>query len=324
MHIPTIEDVRSAAVQLNGKSFRTPLLQFAVLNEHTGANVFVKPECLQRTGSFKFRGAFNAISRLSEEEKAKGVVTSSSGNHAQGVSKAAQLFGVKATIVMPEDAPDIKVRRTRQNGANIVFYDRGSQDRTAVVMKVLEEVDGTFVHPYDNPHVIAGQGTVGLEILEDLENLDLKPDRVLVCTGGGGLTAGVALSVHSEFPDAHIHSVEPEGFDDYRRSLISGTQERNAVLAGSVCDAILTPFPGDIGFEINKAILSEGLVVRDADAIDAVKFAYEELKLVVEPGGAVALAALLKAEKAWQGETVVAVISGGNIDPQAFAEYVSQ
>ena len=323
MNVPNIDDVNSAAQRIAGKAFRTPLLENTVLNKVSGASVYVKPECLQRTGSFKFRGAYNAISRLSEAERSRGVTASSSGNHAQGVAEAAAIYGVPATIVMPSDAPELKVRRTRNSGANVIFYDRATEDREATVAKVVEETNTTFIHPFNNFDVIAGQGTVGLEIATDLKQAEVAPDRVLVCTGGGGLTAGTALATHHHFPEAKLHSVEPEGFDDYRRSLLSGVPQTNARNSGSICDAILTPSPGDIGFEINKTLLSEGLVISDEEAKAAVRFAYEELKLVAEPGGAAALAALLNAGKSWAGETIVVIVSGGNVDPSTFSDIVA-
>ncbi|MEM7214222.1 MAG: threonine/serine dehydratase [Pseudomonadota bacterium] len=320
MKAPTIEDVKSAARVLQGKAFRTPLIQSEALDQATGAKIYIKPENLQRTGSFKFRGAFNAISRLSEEMRSRGIAASSSGNHAQGVAAAAAMFGSKATIVMPDDAPALKITRTRNHGAEVVFYDRATEDREAVVESVVEASGAVFIHPFNNTDVIAGQGTVGLEIAEDLVDADVTPDRVLVCTGGGGLTAGVALAVNSQFLDAKIHSVEPEGFDDYKRSLETGQIQANSRQAGSICDAILTPSPGSIGFEINREILSDGLVITDEQARAAVRFAYHDLKLVTEPGGAAALAGLLSNAERWTGETIVVVISGGNIDPPVFSE----
>ncbi|MDJ0612764.1 MAG: threonine/serine dehydratase [Rhizobiaceae bacterium] len=320
--IPNIENVKDASSTLADIAVRTPLLKNKVLDDQTGANVFIKPESLQRTGSFKFRGAFNAISNLSKGARSKGIVASSSGNHAQGIAAAAKLFDVPATIVMPSDAPALKVDRTRAHGATVIFYDRENQDRDEKAQQVLEETGGTYIHPFNNQDVIAGQGTVGLEMAEDLAALNMTPDRLLVCTGGGGLTAGVGLAINHAFGKCKIHPVEPEDFDDYRRSLISGTLERNVKTAGSVCDAIITPEPGEIGFEINRHLLSDGIVISDQEALDAVKFAYHELKLVVEPGGAAALAGLLQAGKQWQGETIGIVISGGNIDPELFARVI--
>jgi threonine dehydratase len=321
--IPNYADIISAADVIANHAVRTPLMRNDILDEITGARVFVKPECLQRTGSFKFRGAYNAISRLSEDDLATGIVASSSGNHAQGVAKAASLFGAKSTIVMPSDAPTLKVDRTRASGAFVVFYDRETEDREACVADVLAKSGGVFIHPYEHFHVISGQGTVGLEVCQDIQEQGMSLDRVLVCTGGGGLTAGVALAVHEHFPNANLHSVEPQGFDDYQRSLKSGQLEKNDKSSGSVCDAILTPSPGKASFAINKNLLSDGVVVSDEEALAAVRFAFKELKLVVEPGGAVALAGLLQAGKSWSGETVALTISGGNVDPDFFAQIVA-
>jgi len=318
MKLPSYIDITAASAVIAGEAIITPLLQSNVLNEVTGANIFIKPENLQRTGSFKFRGAYNAISALSDEERAKGIIASSSGNHAQGVASAAKLHGCSAMILMPSDAPKIKVERTKSHGAEVMFYDRTSEDRDAIVMRLQEETGRVLIHPFNNFHVIAGQGTVGKEIAEIMTEQNLLLDRMLVCTGGGGLTSGVALAINQHFPNAKIHPVEPAGFDDYRRSLDAGEIMRNEKTSGSVCDAIITPKPGVIGFEINRKLLSEGIVISDQEALDAVKFAYEELKLVVEPGGAAALAGLLQAKKKWQGENIAIVISGGNVDQHTF------
>lgn len=324
MRVPTIVDVQNAANRLEGEAYRTQLLKNDKLDYMTGAKVFLKPECLQRTGSFKFRGAYNAISQLSESERARGVIACSSGNHAQGVSKASGLFGVKSTIIMPSDAPEIKIRRTKENGAEVVLYERSTEDREAVVAKLQAQENQVLVHPFNDFNVIAGQGTVGLEIAEDVSADSEDLDRVLVCTGGGGLTAGVCIGIRAKFPNAKIHTVEPEGFDDYKRSVETGTIQSNTQLSGSICDAILSPSPGEIGFEVCRPILSDGLIISDEEAREAMRFAYNELKLVVEPGGAAALAALLKHGKKWQGETIAVVISGGNVDPVMFGEIISQ
>ena len=322
-YIPDYNDVVSAAATLKDKAIRTPLMRCDALDFATGCKVFVKPENLQRTGSFKFRGAYNAISKLSDEDRSKGILANSSGNHAQGVGVASQLFGCSSTIIMPADAPVVKVERTRALGAKIIHFDRASEDREAVLARVRDETGSVVVHPYNNAMVIAGQGTAGLEIVEDMKDMGEELNRMIVCTGGGGFTAGVALVINHHFPKAKIHACEPEGFDDYKRSLESGKLEHNIKKAGSVCDAIIAPSPGNIGFEINKKHLHSGLVVTDEEALNAMKFAFEELKLVVEPGGAVALAAVLKYGKDWAGDNVGITLSGGNVDPDLFARAIS-
>lgn len=322
-NLPDYQDIIRAAERIDGIAVKTGLLQNSELNALTGANVFIKPENLQKTGSFKFRGAYNAISALGAEQRKAGVVACSSGNHAQGIAEAARLLGVPATIVMPQDSPEIKVQRTRRSGAQIVLYDREVEDRDEIAQRLCAAQNASFIHPFENPDVIAGQGTTGLEICQQLEQLGQTPDRVLVCTGGGGLTAGLSLALTHHFPTVKIHSVEPEGFDDYRRSLSAGTRTSNKQKSGSICDALLTETPGETGFAINKNLLAEGLYVSDQQALQAVKIAFEELKLVVEPGGAVALAALLQAGKLWQGETIICILSGGNIDPDMMAKALS-
>ncbi len=322
-YIPTYDDILSAAETIKGEAVRTPLLRCDALDDATGCKVFVKPENLQRTGSFKFRGAYNAISKLSYEERARGILANSSGNHAQGVGDASRAFGCASTIIMPADAPVMKVERTKAYGTKVIHFDRATEDREAVLRRVKKETGSIIVHPFNNAMVIAGQGTVGLEIAEDIKALGHQLDRIAVCTGGGGLTAGIALSINAHFPEAKVHSVEPLDFDDYKRSIESGKRERNATTVGSICDAILALSPGTIGFEINKQLLHSGLVVTDEEALAAIKFAYEELKMVVEPGGAVALAGVLKHGKEWAGETVALVLSGGNIDPDVFVRAIS-
>ena len=311
---PTVSDVRMAAGRIAGQAVRTPLLASPFLDERLGGCVLLKCETLQRTGSFKFRGAYNALASLAETERARGVVAVSSGNHAQGVAEAARLFGVGATIVMPADAPAIKRARTERSGARVVIYDRATGDREAVAAKIVAESGAILIHPFNDPAVIAGQGTIGLEIAADAQALGVVPDAVLVPCGGGGLSAGVGLAVRSALPKTGIVLVEPDGFDDYGRSLREGGIAVNTGTAASLCDALLSPSPGAIGLAINRRNAAVGLTVDDSQALAAVAFAFRELKLVVEPGGAVGLAALLSGRFDCRGRTVAVILSGGNID----------
>ena len=318
--LPTIADVRRAAERIAGHAVRTPLVANPFLDERVGGRVLLKCENLQRTGSFKFRGAYNALAALPRETRAHGIVAMSSGNHAQGVAEAARLFGVRATIIMPSDAPVTKRLRTERSGGRIVTYDRASADRDAVAARFIAEHGGTLIHPFNNAQVIAGQGTIGLEIAEDCAAAGLKPDAVLMPASGGGLSAGIGLAVRDWSGDTDIVLVEPEGFDDYRRSLAAGHIVANDHSAGSVCDALLINQPGRLSFAINRVNSASGVAVSDAEALAAVAFAFRELKLVVEPGGAVALAALLAGHVQASGRTLVVVLSGGNIDSDVLAE----
>ena len=310
---PAIDDVRAAAERIAGHAVRTPLVPSPALDEATGARVLLKCENLQRTGSFKFRGAYSAIDALARDERERGVVAVSSGNHAQGVAEAARLFGIRATIVMPADAPVVKRERTIRSGGRIVDYDRAREDRDTVAARFIAEHGSVLIHPYNDPNVIAGQGTAGLEIADDCAAAGLRPDVIVIPCGGGGLSAGIGLAVRDRFPAAAIVLVEPENFDDYERSLREGRIVANAAASGSICDALLAPSPGSIGFAINRANQASAIAVSDAEALVAVAFAFRELKLVVEPGGAVALAALLSGHVDAVGRTVVVVLSGGNI-----------
>jgi len=322
--LPTIADVRRAAERIAGHAVRTPLISNPFLDEQVGGRVLVKCETLQRTGAFKFRGAYNALAALPRETRSRGVVAVSSGNHAQGVAEAARLFGVRATIVMPADAPQIKRLRTERSGGRIVTYDRASEDRDAVAARTIAEHGGTLIHPFNDPNVIAGQGTVGLEIAADCAAAGVTPDAVLVPASGGGLSAGIGLAMREHWPDTGIVLVEPEGFDDFRRSLAAGEILANERSAGSVCDALLIGQPGALGFAINRANGATGVAVSDGEALAAVAFAFRELKLVVEPGGAVALAALLAGRVEARGRTLVVVLSGGNIDGAMLAEALAR
>ena len=301
---------------------RTPLINAPVLDKHLRARVFLKAETLQRTGSFKFRGAYNKISSIAPERRTGGVVAYSSGNHAQGVAASAKLNGMRATIVMPADAPLAKRQRTQALGAEVVLYDRDREDRAAIAHKIADERGATLVPPFDDPLIIAGQGTIGREIVEDLSMLGLKPDLVLVGCSGGGLIAGTALGVKARVPDAVFYAVEPAGFDDTLRSFASGNRERNARMSGSICDALLTDRPGEITFPINRALVGQGLTVTDDEVARAVRYAFEELKLVVEPGGAVGLAAMLAGKVELAGKIVAGVLSGGNVDAEMFGKLI--
>jgi len=320
--LPTFADVDLAADRIRGVAVRTPLINAPVLDEHLRARVFLKAETLQRTGSFKFRGAYNKISSIALERRAGGVVAYSSGNHAQGVAASAKLNGMRATIVMPADAPLAKRQRTQALGAEVVLYDRDREDRAAIAHKIADERGATLVPPFDDPLIIAGQGTIGREIVEDLSTLGLKPDLVLVGCSGGGLIAGTALGVKARVPDAVFYAVEPAGFDDTLRSFASGNRERNARMSGSICDALLTDRPGEITFPINRALVGQGLTVTDDEVARAVRYAFEELKLVVEPGGAVGLAAMLAGKVELAGKIVAGVLSGGNVDAEMFGKLI--
>ena len=311
---PKFSDIESAARVLDGVSVRTPLLRSSHLDSLCDAQIFLKPECLQHTGSFKFRGAYNAVSNLPIDRESKGIIASSSGNHAQGVAEASRLFGAPASIIMPTDAPKIKIARTRRSGATIIPYDR-NEDRDAILTSEAEKTGSYPIHPFEDPYVISGQGTVGLEIAQDLSALGLSCDYLLAPTGGGGLISGISLAMNHYFPDCLIHPVEPKNYDDYTRSLMAG--ERLSVESGtpkSVCDSIVTPTPGELSFSLARNLLSYGIVLSDSDSLLAVSYAFRELKLVVEPGGAIALAALLSGALKVSGKVVVVVLSGGNID----------
>ncbi|MCR9128407.1 MAG: threonine/serine dehydratase [Alphaproteobacteria bacterium] len=320
---PTFDDVLSAADRLDGLAVRTPLISSPTLDARIGAQVLLKAEPLQRTGSFKFRGAYNALSRLGDEARRRGVVAFSSGNHAQGVAEAAKLLDIPATIVMPSDAPEIKKAGVIARGAELKLYDRETESREALAWQLCEESGRTLIPSFDHPHIIAGQGTCGLEVFQELSGRGLKAGRLVCCVGGGGLIGGINLAAEALSPETETFGAEPEGFDDHARSLASGELETNERKGGSVCDALLSPAPGELTFAINKRRLSGVGVVSDDEAMDAVRFAFEHLKIVVEPGGAAALAAVLsgRVEPAASGVTVI-VLTGGNVDPGVFARAI--
>ena len=313
-----IEMIRAARDRLEGHARRTPLLSSPFLDEIAGRRVWVKPENLQHTGSFKFRGGWSAVSAMEPDALARGVIAFSSGNHGQGVTLAATRHGAPVVIVMPADAPKMKIENTRTLGAEVVLYDRANEDRDAIAARLSADRGLTLIRPFDEPQVIAGQGTCGLEIAEQARAEGIGRADVLVCCGGGGFTSGVALALEAEAPDLRVRPVEPEGFDDMARSLSSGKIESNSRRSGSLCDAIITPQPGTLTFPIVSRLAGPGLVVTEDEALHAMALAFSRLKLVVEPGGAVSLAAALFHADEIEGEDVIVTISGGNVDPSVF------
>jgi len=312
--VPSFADVQAAQLRIAPYAIRTPLVESWQLNALTGGRVFLKLETLQRTGSFKFRGACNRLAMIPESARPKGVVAFSSGNHAQGVAAAAQLFGMPAVIVMPSDAPRPKIEGTRAFGATIVEYDRVREDREAIAAKICAERGAVLVKPYDDAGVMAGQGTTGLEIAEDAGRLGVVLDEVLAPCSGGGLVSGVALGLKGAGSPAHVHSVEPENFAGMKLSLEAGVRTKAAGGALSIADALMAPIPGEIVFEVARTVLAPGLSVSDAELNTAVTFAAEKLKLLVEPGGTAALAALLAGKIAAKNRAIALVLSGGNAD----------
>ncbi|MCI2400263.1 threonine/serine dehydratase [Aliiroseovarius subalbicans] len=315
-----IEMIRAAAERLEGHARRTPLLSSPFLDELAGRQVFVKPECLQHSGSFKFRGAWSAISALAPDTRARGIIAFSSGNHAQGVAMAAAQHGTSAVIIMPADAPRQKIDNTRALGGEVVLYDRENEDRDAIGAQLAEERGLTLVKPFDNPQVIAGQGTTGLEIAQQAHALGVTRGDVLIPCGGGGLTSGTALALEAEAPGLRARPVEPEGFDDVARSLATGSIQRNEKLSGSLCDAIVTPQPGDLTFPIMHRLCGPGIAVSEDDCQRAMAAAFNRLKIVIEPGGAVALAAALFHADKVECDAVIVVASGGNVDTPVFRQ----
>lgn len=313
-----IEMIRAAAERLKGHARETPLLSSPFIDHLAGRRVLIKAECLQHTGSFKYRGGYSAVSALPAAVRANGVIAFSSGNHAQGVALAATQHGVPSVIIMPSDAPRLKIENTRALGAEVVLYDRATEDRDAIGARMAEARGLTLIKPFDEPEVIAGQGTTGLEIAVQARALGVEQADVLVCCGGGGLTSGIALALEAEAPGLRARPAEPEGFDDTARSLASGTIQRNAAMTGSICDAIVTPSPGHLTFPIMQRLCGPGLVVSDAEALRAMAQAFLRLKIVLEPGGAVALAAALNRRDQIAGDAVIVVASGGNVDIEMY------
>lgn len=316
--LPTFSDIKDAADRLHGFAVETPLLESPLLNEEIGFRLLIKAEMLQRTGSFKFRGAYNRLAHMSPEDRRRGVVAFSSGNHGQGVAAAAKLFGAPAVIVMPKDAPAMKIANTRAYGAEVVFYDRKTDDREAIGEQIAKKRGLTLVRPFDDPYVIAGQGTAGIEIARAARARGIPIDAVLVPCGGGGLTAGLALALETESPATKVWAVEPAGWDDWQKSLAAGRIERAGGHGSMLCDALLTPSPGRLTFAINRRLIGGALDVDDDAVLKAIAVAWKHFKVVVEPGGAVGLAAALVGVFPARGRTVCAVCSGGNVDAAVF------
>ncbi len=312
-----IAQIEAAARRIAGHVRRTPLLNAPLIDRIAGRRIFVKAECLQVTGSFKARGGWSAVSALSPAARDRGVIAFSSGNHAQGVAHAAAAHNAPCVILMPSDAPGVKIANTKAYGAEVVLYDRATEDRDALGARLAGDRGLTLIKPYDDPQVIAGQGTVGLEIAEQAAEAGIGTADVLVCCGGGGLSSGVALALNARAPGLRVRTSEPAGFDDMARSLASGRRERNPAITGSICDAILTPSPGELTLPILSRLAGPGSVVSDDQALQAMALAFAHLRIVLEPGGAVALAAALFGEDL--PDTVIAVASGGNVDPETFA-----
>lgn len=321
--IPTYDDVVSAAEKISGLAVKTPLLKCEDLSEKLSAEIYVKAECLQRVGAFKFRGAYNRLCRLNDDQKKRGVVAFSSGNHAQGVAASARLLGIEATIVMPEDSPKMKLENTRNYGAEVITYNRDKESREELAAKIAKEKGAVVVPSFEDFYIISGQGTVGLEAVEQAKEFDVDFDIFMTPIGGGGLISGCCLAVKKMSPTTEIYGVEPSEFNDVQRSIESGKIERNAKMSGSICDAILTPSPGDMTYAIMSNNLSGVLTVSDDEVLRAMKYAWEKLKLVVEPGACVALAAVLHGKINVKGKKVCLVLSGGNVDEENFIKALS-
>jgi threonine dehydratase len=317
--IASFEGVIDAARQIEGVAIRTPLIESPALNERMGGRILLKAETFQVAGAFKFRGAFNRISRLTEEERARGVVAFSSGNHAQGVAAAALKVRTAATIVMPADSPAIKIAGVRSFGGEVRLYDRWTESREQIGAELAAEKNAVLVPPFDDPFVIEGQGTCGLEILEQA---DVAIDQLVCCCSGGGLMAGINLVLEAKSPKTLSWAVEPENFDDTARSLAAGHRVGHPRAEPSICDALQTPIPGELTFPINQRVLKGALGISDQEAAEAVRYAFRTLKLVVEPGGAAALAAVLAGKVETRDRTTAVVLSGGNVDPGLFAEII--
>jgi threonine dehydratase len=322
VQLPTAADVAAASIRIASHAVVTPLLRSPELDRLAGGTVLLKAEVLQRTGSFKFRGAFNRLSQFTPEQRRAGAVAWSSGNHAQAMAAAGQILGIPTTIVMPADAPSIKVAATKAYGAEVVLYDRVRESREDIGMRIAAERGAVVVPPYDDAHIIAGQGTAGLEIASQAKALGLKVDASITPASGGGLTGGVVLALKDAFPDLKAYTAEPEGYDDHRRSIAAGSVQRNASAAKALCDGLLAPQPGDLTWSLNRTRLAGGYTLSDTGVKEAMHFAFRALKLVVEPSGAIALAAVLTGAHDGRGKVTAVVLSGGNVDPAVYKDAI--
>ena len=317
-----VSEILKAKKILDGKIVNTPLIYDFYLSKKFNAKIFYKAENIQRTGSFKIRGAYNKIYNSIKNNKPTGILAWSSGNHAQGVAEAANIFNIKASIVMPKDAPQIKINGTKSRKANIIFYNRKTENREEIGNTIAKKDNLLIIPPYDDPHVIAGQGTIGLEIIEQIHKYDLYPDKILVPTGGGGLIAGIATAIKNKYKNTKIYSVEPYKFADYSKSLKNKKIYKNNMNNYSICDSLLAIKPGEITFNINKNLIKKGLTVTDDQVLKAIRYAYINLGLILEPGGAVGLAAILNQKTIIKNKTIIIVLSGSNIDPKVFKKAI--
>tara|TARA_Y100001934_G_scaffold108683_1_gene133279 strand:+ start:10383 stop:11390 length:1008 start_codon:yes stop_codon:yes gene_type:complete len=324
-NLPNVLDIQSAANRISKYSIVTPLLESSILNKMTGARILIKAETLQRTGAFKFRGAMNALTMLTPRKRKMGVIAYSSGNHAQAIACAAQILETKAHVVMPDDSPKVKLEGARYYGAEIHEYNRNFDDREKIGHTLAAENKLTLIKPFDDPAVIAGQGTAGLEIIDQCNNLRVKPDMVMAPVGGGGLIAGIGLAIRNRWPEIKIYAAEPYGWDDHRLSIDNSKRSKvSNSNVKTICDALLAPMPGEITFLINKHLLETSIVVTDKEVVRAMALAFKHLKLVIEPGGAVALAAALKGQIEICGKTIIVIASGGNVDMETFVYLLSK
>jgi len=315
---PGIADIEDAARRLDGITTVTPLLESPELNAELGLRLLAKAECLQRTGSFKLRGAYNRLAQLTAAQRRRGAVAYSSGNHAQGVAAAAAMLNMRATIVMPSDAPAVKIANTRALGARIVLYDRARESREAIATAIARAEGATLVPPFEDPAIVAGQGTCGIEIAAQAETLGARLDAVVVPASGGGLAAGIGLALADRSPRTKLVTAEPQGLDDLARSLKAGRRRSNQAGAHSICDALMTRTPGRLTFSILRTLGARGVAVSDAQVMTAMAMAFSAFRIVVEPGGAAALAAVLAGRARFAGRCVAVVCSGGNVDPETY------